>query len=244
MLSRRSFLKSAALATVTLSAGYGIGSAFSNNGSMESFSFYGFLPSDGKMIEKVFGTYAGFLKNSINSVSVNGAGVYSETIKNAIGNPLSGSLFTSRHLTINLTKVNGSFCSDLLISNNNYILTPETSFNSMIKELRNKLKDTKADLMFSAEVHESTLFSNAFSNKGFLLVENEKGIFDKINLNRKQSDIIVPGNCGNTIITVGDNTAFIKTASCKNRLCQHSGLINTTNSSIACAPNKILLRLV
>lgn len=248
MLNRRSFLKIAGMGALALGTGYGAGSFFGRK--QNTVSMYGFLPADEILTEKVFRYFANYISpDKINSVTVNGNSRFSEVIKSAFHDLQSGLGFGGNDIKINIIKLGGKnvntfHSGDIVIRENHFILTPEENFDGNINKIRTELKSKNADYFFSAEITENKISDRLFRNNKTLIIENENGVYDEINLNRKTSDIIIKGNSGNTVITAGNGTAYVKKSSCRNKLCEHSGSLSPGNSVIACAPNKIFLRLV
>jgi len=242
MLSRRSFLKIAGLGTLAVGAGYGTGLFF--NEKKDFISMYGFLPADEKIISDVFSTFGNYLNpGEINSSSVIGETGIEKTVQNSLSGISHTSLFGGNKVTVCITKINGEHQSDILLKNNHLILAPETDYNEILNNLRSELKTRHADLFFTADISNHGFIGMEFFKKRKLIIENEKGIFDEISLSNKTVEIIVPGNCGNTVIVAGKETAFVKKSSCRNKLCEHLGHLSESNSTVVCAPNRITIRL-
>ncbi|MBN1634313.1 MAG: NusG domain II-containing protein [Ignavibacteria bacterium] len=242
MLSRRSFLKIAGLGTLALSTGYSIGSLIS--GKTDFISMYGFLPYDKSLISEVFNTFGNHINSgAINSCTVKGDSRLVPIIKSAMNKCSSGSFLGGVKVQINITKAGQLLTGDILLRNNHLVLSPEKDFNNTLNILRSRLKDTKAEFFFSADIYENNFIGGLLNKNKTLIIENEKGIFDEINLAGKTRDIVIPGNCGNMIITAGNEFAHVKKSSCRNKLCEHSGCISSSNPVISCAPNKIILRM-
>lgn len=239
MISRRSFLKIAGLGTIALGSGFGIGTLVSEQGNRNLISMSGFIPPDRELVEEVFETFSKHINpKSIGSVKVQGNNLLSPVIKNAMGGNKNSMLFGGSQVNINIIRLDGRRSGDIMLMNNHLVLSPENDFDSIIKSLRLKLKKSEAEYYFTADISGKSEIRNV------LVIENEKGIADEIELTRRKTEITVSGNCGNMKIVAGENTAYVKESSCRNKLCKHSGFIGKSNPLIACAPNKIVLRLV
>lgn len=238
MLSRRSFLKIAGLGTIAMGSGFGIGSLVSKQGNGNLISMCGFIPSERALVENVFETFSKHINpESISSVNVYGNNLLAPVVKNAISGNTKNMLFGGTQVNINIMRIDGKRSGDIMLMNNHLVLSPENDFDRILSGLRSKLKESEAEYFFTADIAGKT------KGRNVLVIENEKGIADEIELSRKKSEITVAGNCGNMKIVAGENTAYVKEASCRNKLCKHSGFIGTSNPLIACAPNKIVLRL-
>lgn len=243
MLSRRSFLKVAGLGVLALGTGYGIGSIYKRKDDF--ISMYGFLPADENLITEVFTIFGNHINNGkINSVSVSGDSYVMQSIKSATDKFTAYSFSGGNSININVTEINDNRYGDVLLRNNYFVLSPEDNYDKILTNLRLNLKNKKAKYYFSADINQNDFTGGLIKRSQTLIIENEKGVFDEIKLDRKSSDIIIPGNCGNTIISAGNNTAYVKKSSCRNKLCEHFGHISSSVPVIACAPNKVILRTV
>lgn len=238
MISRRSFLKLSGLAAAALSAGYSTGKLL-NSGKEEFFTVYGLIPADENIVKLLVSSFQKKINNGNPTILAD------EKLHKIISQNLSHSSSTSNNATISIVKMNGNVSSDILISDNtNKIFNPETDFNQMFTEIRSKIKNRKAEYVFTAEYRKKDLISRVFNiNEKVVVVENEKGIVDKINLNNSYKNIVVNGTQGKTGISIQNGVVHVHTASCKNQICKHSGFISEPGKLIACAPNKVLIRI-
>ena len=135
--------------------------------------------------------------------------------------------------------------SDILITDNLHsIYSLEKDFSPLLTAFRKQIQNKKAGYFFSAEYVERKLFDAFFdTGKKFAVIKNENRLVDKVSLNRKPTDINLNGSRGNTIITVGDGSAFVKSSSCRHKLCEHAGQAFSLGDVIACAPNKVLIKI-
>jgi hypothetical protein len=243
MLSRRSFLKLSGLAAVTLGAGYKFGNILSELKETSSVSLYGFLPDNNAVIKNVFDMFNTHLnKNSIASVVVHGNSGIAQVIYGSLKNKGNKSLLKNNSVVVTINKLGKEVQSDIHLRNEGKIVSPEKGFDAVVSDMRNSLKHTNARYFFTAEFKEYGVFSYKESIKNVAVIENEKGVVDKVSLNRNLTDVNIKGNAGNTLLAVGNGSAHVKSASCRNKLCMHSGHL-LTSSTIACAPNKIIIRL-
>jgi hypothetical protein len=238
MISRRSFLKLSGFAAAALSAGYGAGK-FVNSGKEEFFTVYGLIPADENVVKLLVSSFQKKVNASNPTILAD------EKWHKMISQALPYSSSSCNNTIISIVKMNGNVSSDILISDNtNKIFNPETDFNRMFTEIRSKIKDRKAEYIFTAEYREKSLISRVFNtNEKVVVVENEKGIVDRINLNNSYRNIIVNGSQGKNSLAIQNGLVCIQTASCKNQICRYSGFISEPGKLIACAPNKVLIRI-
>ncbi len=76
-----------------------------------------------------------------------------------------------------------------------------------------------------------------------VVLENEKGIVDKINLSKSYKNILIDGPQGKTALQISDGLAHVHKSTCRHSLCTKAGFISKAGSIIACAPNKVLIRI-
>ncbi|MGE5847681.1 MAG: NusG domain II-containing protein, partial [Ignavibacteria bacterium] len=236
MISRRSFLKLSGLAAAALSAGYGAGKLV-NSGKEEFFTVYGFIPADESLVKSLVSSFQCKVNSGTPVI------LAEENWRKTISQALPYASSSGNNTTISLIKLNENISSDILICDNtSKIFNPETDFNRMFTEIRSKIKNRKAEYIFTAEYREKDFISRVFNTKEkVVVIENEKGIAERINLNNSYKNIIVHGPQGKTGVAIENGLVHIHTASCRHRICKRSGFISDPGKLIACAPNKVLL---
>ena len=81
------------------------------------------------------------------------------------------------------------------------------------------------------------------SNQKEILVENEYGTVDKIPLDSNYKSIIVDGPQGKTEIEINNGLVKVTKSTCRHKLCEKSQYASNVGDVIACAPNKVLIRI-
>jgi hypothetical protein len=81
------------------------------------------------------------------------------------------------------------------------------------------------------------------SNQKEIVIENKNGVFDKIPLNSIYKNIIVDGPQGETEIEINNGLVKVTKSTCKHKLCEKSQYAANVGDVIACAPNKVLIRI-
>lgn len=255
MISRRSFIKLSGLAAVSLGSGLTVGKFISQSEKSQKDALgtkglllCGFLPDDKESVVKVLKTFIdSTVREEAFSISINGANSYgsflNDWIKSDNGYNISSS--ANKQIAVRISKLNSSTPSDILVKESGaMIYSPETDFTQRFSNVRNYLLGKNGEYLFQAEVKESSFFDLLKSENEYIaVIENEKGIVDKISLNRKNTSITVDGVQGKTIFNIGDGTAQVHSSSCKHRLCLDTGIANRNGDFIACAPNKVILRI-
>jgi len=241
-MKRRDFIKTGIIGITALGSGIGIGNILLKEKKIENkFSAYAFLPFEREIIHdylKLFRTnipnndYNKFLNNNLLDKIIN---------KKFIMN--SNDIFIKKNIEIKLTKLTDKIPSDIFLSNGKkLILNPEKDFSKSFLIFREKIKGKSADYLLSMEMKEQNYLSDfIFPNKKHIIIENEKGIIDKILLEKNYSNINCPGKIGNTEIEINNGKVIVKKSPCRHKICQ---TMSSFNNTIACLPNKILIKTV
>lgn len=240
MISRRSFLKLSGLAAISIGAGYGAGKLVKPENE-RYFAAHGFLPDDESIVKNIvqyFGEKTGSSKLVLYT-----QGKWNNIIAGAFNN--SSNKSGSGNLIIRMSKINSPFNADILLSDKNTIVyDPDSDFNNMFSRIRSEIKSSSGNYFFSAEYKESNIFSNLFvGEEKYTVIENQYGIFDKINLKDSYKNIQVNGPQGKTGIRIENGMVHVHTASCKHEICKLSGSAVNIGDIIACAPNKVIVKI-
>ncbi len=117
-------------------------------------------------------------------------------------------------------------------------------FTSALENIRTNIKNRKAQYFFTAEYNETDLISSIFkSNKKEIVIENEKGLVDRISLDKNYKNILIDGPQGKTGLKIENGIAQVHTSTCRHGICKHS-IASGFGNIIACAPNKVLVKVV
>jgi hypothetical protein len=240
MISRRNFLKYAGLAAAAAGTGFTAGKITSGSAG-EYFSMQGFLPADDKILTDLF---AAVKKNIPAGSNLFVAASDTDKIKikklfNA-DNILPG----KGRVTIKMNRINEKVSSDILISDSRkFIYDPQLDNSLMIHSLRENIKNKPAEIFLSMEYNESGFLSSFFQTAGTAVFMNEKGIAERIDLEKDYREIKISGQIGNTIAGIRNGRIRVIDSCCKNKICTHTGYINKPGEFIACAPNKVLIKI-
>ncbi|HRI45807.1 MAG TPA: NusG domain II-containing protein [Ignavibacteriaceae bacterium] len=243
MLSRRSFLKLSGITAVSLGSGFGIGKIVSSQANKKSIILCGFLPNNQEQIVNTVKSFVDeFLYNETFSVTVRGEDNFSSILRNQLGNRINST--SNRHLNIRLTKLTASLPSDILIKTDDAkIFSPDTDFSAYIQATRNSVLGKDAVYQLNVESTENSILDIFNSNNKVAVIENSKGIVEKIELNRKATSYKVSGNIGDVVFNIGNGNAHVHSSTCRHQLCKKGNSAFASGDFIACAPNKVILRI-
>lgn len=242
MLSRRNFLKLAGLGSIALTAGYSAGKIIQNNKS-EYFIVHGFLPADENILLNLISSFSSKVKSNSQPIIIadNKIGevvyrLHNQSIKNFFNK--------SGKVIYRIKKLNNNVEADIIVGDGISSVYSPDDFNYSFFNLRSQLKNKKADFLFTAEFKNENIFSSIMnSNKKEFVIENEKGIVERISIDKNYKNISVNGVYGKTVLSIENEIARVNSSSCKNGICKHT-YASETGSIIACAPNKILVKVV
>ena len=242
MLSRRNFLKLAGLGSIALTAGYSAGKIIQNNKS-EYFIVHGFLPADENILLNLISSFSSKVKSNSQPIIISdikiGEVVYrlhNQTIKNSFNN--------SGKVIYRIKKLNNNVEADIIVGDGISSVYSPDDFNYSFFNIRSQLKNKRADFLFTAEFKNENIFSSILNtNKKEFVIENEKGMVERISIDKNYKNISVDGVYGKTVLSIENGIARVISSSCKNGICKHT-YASETGSIIACAPNKILVKVV
>lgn len=81
-----------------------------------------------------------------------------------------------------------------------------------------------------------------FQQNTCIIMKNDV-IIKKINLSQNQSQTIQIDGKYQNLLEIQDGSVRVKSSSCPNQVCVHSGWISKSGQMIACLPNQVLIRL-
>ncbi len=243
-MNRREFLKTGSIGFAALTAGIGAGNiiknTFSNN---EGFSAYAFLPSDKELITD----FLMLFKNRIDNINFNNF-LAGKEINRLINNRFfynseNEGLFNNKYFDIKLTKLEHNIKGDIFVSNNSkLVLNPKKDFNRALLNFRENINKKTGSYLLSIEQRDDNFIRNLiFPKNNFITLQNENRVYDKIDISKNYSSVIVPGYIGNTEVEVRNRKINIINSPCRHKLCKIISI--TSSNTIACVPNKILIKI-
>jgi len=241
MISRRNFLKIAGLSTVAIGAGFTTGKLLGNSKSV-NYTLHGFIPADENVINSLVAVFKNKVKSNVKAVVIADSKI-GEIILRTDLKQRKNNFSNSGSITYKLKRLNIQVDSDIIINDANNSVYSLDDFTAKLFDIRSNIKNRKADFVFTAEYTENDFISSILkSNKKELVIENEKGIVDRITLDKNYKNIFIAGPQGKTGIKIENGIAQVYSSTCKNKLCKHS-FASEVGNIIACAPNKVLLRV-
>ena len=242
MISRRNFLKIAGLSTVAVGAGFTAGKLIGDKKSVY-YAVHGFIPANEQLISQLVAAFKNKIKSNSNPVVIADSKI-GEVINRFDMQYRNNSFSNSGNITYRLKRLDQKVDSDIILSDNNNSVYSLNDLNYSLTNLRSELKNRKAEFFFTAEYKEMDLLSSLFnSNKKEVVVENETGLVERISLDRNYNNILIDGPQGKTGLKIENGIAQVHTSTCRHEICKHS-VASASGNIIACAPNRVLIKIV
>lgn len=242
MISRRNFLKLAGLGSVAIAAGYATGK-FTGNSKSVNFVVHGFIPADETIIENLVLSFKNKIKSNAEPVVFADSKIGEVIVK--YHNQHSTNHFKNNgKIVYRLKRLNKQVDSDIIISDSANSIYSIDELNYSFNQIRRNIRNRKADYLFTAEYKEEDLISSIFkSNKKEIVIENEKGLVDRISIDKNYKNIWIDGPQGKTGLKIENRIAQVHSSTCRHGICKHS-IATEVGNIIACAPNKVLIKVV
>ncbi len=242
-LSRRKFIKLSSISALAIGSGYTSGKLISKPEN-KYYSVCCFLPSDEKLITEVVRAFATTVKSNSTPI-INADDDYKYLLQKLVRKHKQTSFSNSESVSYSVKPLNKLVNSDIIISDNSKsIYSLKNDFTDELMTIRSMLYGTEAKIFFTAAYKQSNILSSLFSsNQKEIVIENINGTFDKIPLSSTYKNIIVDGPQGETEIEINNSLVKVTKSNCRHKLCEKSRYAVNVSDVIACAPNKVLIRI-
>lgn len=241
MISRRNFLKIAGLTPVALCAGYTTGKLTGNSKSV-NYTVHGFIPADEQVIANLVSAFKNKIKSNTEPVIIADSKI-GEIINRIDLKSKKGNFSNSGSITYRIKRLERQVDSDIIISDGNNSIYSLDDFNSRLINIRSDIKNRKSDYFFTAEYSENDFLSSIFKlNKKEVVIENEKGLVDRISLENNYKNILIDGPQGKTGLKIENGFVKVHSSTCRHGICKHTTASGVGNI-LACAPNKVLVKI-
>lgn len=242
MISRRNFLKIAGLTSVALGAGYTTGKLTVSSKSVY-YAVHGFIPADEQVIDNLVSVFKNKVKSNSHPIIISDSKI-GEVINRFDLQANKQSFSNNGSITYRIKRLDNQIESDIIVSDANNSIYALDDFTSALGNIRINIKNRKAQYFFTAEYNESDLISSIFkSNRKEIVIENEKGLVDRLSLNKNYKNVFVDGPQGKTGLKIENAIAQVHTSTCRYGICKHT-IASGVGNIIACAPNKVLVKVV
>ncbi len=241
MISRRNFIKIAGLTSVALGAGYTTGKLTGKSKTV-SYAVHGFIPADEQVITNIVTAFKNKIKSNSEAVVISDSKV-GEIVNRADIKNRKENFSNKGSITYRIKRLDKQVDSDIIVSDANNAVYSLDDLSSAFENIRSGLKNRKADYFFTAEYNETDFLSSIFkSGSKEVVIENEKGLVDRISLEKRYKNILIDGPQGKTGFKIENGIVQVHTSTCRHEICKHT-LASRVGNIIACAPNKVLVKI-
>lgn len=240
MISRRNFIKLAGLSTLAVGAGYTTGKLTDNSKSVY-YSIHGFIPGDEHIIHQIVSAFKQKIKSKSEPI-VCADPKLAEVITRLDLYHRDDNYSSNGTINYSLTKLHQMVDADLIVGDENRSIYSLDDLDITLANLRRKLKGLRASYTFTAAYNETSFLSSLFKQSNEIVIENEKGLADKFSSQKNYKSIAIDGPQGKTIIEIIDGIARVTKSTCRHQICKQT-FANKAGSFIACAPNKVLVKI-
>jgi len=241
MISRRNFLKMVGLTSIALSAGYTTGQLTEKSKSVY-YSVHGFIPADEQVIANLVSVFRNKVKSN-SQPKVFADSKIGEFIHSCDLQTRTEGFSNSGSITYRLKRLKMKVDSDIIVSDGDNSIYAIDDFNAGLSNIRTSIKNKKAEYFFTAEYNEKDFLSSIFrSNNKEIVIENERGLVERISLEKNYKNILIEGPQGITGLKIEDGVTQIHISTCRHEICKHT-IASGVGNIIACAPNKVLVKV-
>lgn len=240
MLNRRAFLQSALLGTGAFGLGLKLGLG-SRVGAGPRLVLHGFLPDDEATVRAAVSAFLAAAPGQLPAPSLD----VTPRLRGAVAGGLRERMTdyerdTGRTLSVQVGDLAGGGNADLLLQDAGRILDPASEFGRELLALRRSLQGRPAAVVFTARLEDRAATTGGGC---ILVVENERGLQERIALQGTARELTLVGPVGRTVVEFGEQGVRVRETSCRHRRCQLQGMATRAGEVIACAPNRLLLRV-
>jgi len=242
-MTRKKFIKISSISALAISSGFTAGKLLDKPDN-KHYSVYCFLPSDEKLITEVVRVFAKTVKSKSTPI-INADNAYKYLLQKLARNHKQTSFSNSGSVSYYVKPLNKHVNSDIIVSDTNKsIYSLQNDFTDELMTIRSMLYGTEAKIFFAAVYKQSNILSSLFSsNQKEVVIENKNGTFDKIPLSSTYKSVKVDGPQGETEIEINNGLVKVTKSTCRHKLCEKSRYAANVGDVIACAPNKVLIRI-
>ncbi|MCK7526465.1 MAG: NusG domain II-containing protein [Ignavibacteriales bacterium] len=127
-------------------------------------------------------------------------------------------------ITYRLKRLDKQIDSDIIISDANNSVYSLNDLNSWILKYKSRYKKQKSRLFLYSRIQLKQIFLSSIfkSNKKEVVIENEKGLVDRISLDKNYKNILIDGPQGKTGLKIENGIAQVHTSTCRHGICKHT----------------------
>jgi hypothetical protein len=241
MLNRRAFLQSALLGGAAFGFGLKLGLGGHRQDGGSRLVLHGFLPADGDVVGEAVRAFLaaapGRLPAPVLDVMPRLRGDVAAALRGRAGDFVRND---ERVLSLQVTDLCAATGADVLVQDGGRILDPAGEFGRELLALRTALQGRTAAVALTARLETR---GEPTGQGRVLVVEDERGLQERIALAGAPRSLELGGPAGRTLVEFGQDGVRVRRASCRHATCRLQGAATRAGELIACAPNRLLLRV-
>ncbi len=240
MFNRRSFLKTAILGGAAFGAGLKLGGAF-DGATGRRVVLHGFVPADESAVTDVLGAFLNLDGGRLPAPVVDTPAAWRSTVAGALRTASDRYVRGGdRVLTVQVTPLDSALPADIMLSQGSRVLDPAGAFGRDLVSLRERLQGRQAAVAVSCRLEDRP---DALASERVLVVENERGVQDRIAMDGRSRRLELAGPAGPTRVVMDEHGVRVAEAGCRHATCRLQGTVSRPGEMIACAPNRLVLRV-
>lgn len=240
MTTRRRFFQTAILGGAAFAAGLELGGV-RTQGAARRAVLHGFVPADEASLQRVLATFLAGQTGTLPAPAVDVPARWRTTVAGVLRAAADRYRRGGDHgFDVQVTVLERPLPADVMLQQDERVVDPAHGFDRAMLALREDLRGRDAALAVTCRLAPRP---QANASGRVLVIENEHGVQDRLALDGAERRLELAGPAGVTSVLVGDAGVQVAAASCRHATCQRQGRIAMPGEMIACAPNRLVLRV-
>lgn len=242
MIDRRSFLKTAVLGGAAFGVGLKLGEHFgAGAGGGRRVVLHGFLPADEGLIGETLGAFLALEGGRLPAPVLAAVPAWRATAAGALRTAADRYVRDPQRLfSVQVTTLDDALPADFMLQLGDRVLDPRAGLDARLLHLRERLRGRQAQVAVSCRLEARGELRGA---QRVLVIETERGVQDRIALTGPARRLELDGPAGRTSVACDADGVRVTAASCRHATCRRQGTIAQPGELIACAPNRVVLRI-
>lgn len=240
MTTRRNFLRTAILGGAAFTAGLKLGGGLDAHPA-DRVTLHGFLPADAAALDRFLLTFLAAQPGALPAPAVDAPMRW----RTAVATPLRTAADryqrqATRVFDVAVAPLETPLPADIMWQQENLVVAPGAGLGDQLMALRESLRGRQAELAVTCRLRPRP---DATAGARVLVVENERGVQERLPLAGAQRRVELAGALGGTRLVFGAEGARVVAASCRHETCRRQGAVSQPGEMIACAPNRLVMRV-
>ncbi len=241
MLDRRAFLQNVGVGVAAFGLGLGLGRSHLHDIPATRTVLHAFLPAREEAIADAVRAFLAAAPAALPVPALDVSPRWRAAVATGLGDRVADMRRGDpRALNLQIADLAQPIPADLLVQIGGRVLDPGSQFSADLLALRRRYHAQEATLVFTAclDVRDDPRGADRV-----LVVETERGLQDRIVLTGAPRQLVLHGPAGRTVVAFAADGARVTETCCRHRTCQLQGTVRAAGDLIACAPNRIILRV-